>query len=341
MQKVIIKRVKMQKLVITNVIALVLSFTAMAQEKKVAVFDPAGSVDNAIKEIVREEISSIIVNTEGYTVLERQLIDKVLEENKFQTGGLVDDSQISEIGKRMGANLVFVTSITPMNGNFYISCKMIDVQTARIEKQKTAQTQKGSNDLISIIQKMVGEMLGQVQSSSENVKTETQTQNKFISMNPNISFSEFKTQLKMDSYENKSLPSMLAENKLALASYKKYRKERNPGWILFTTGTVLAGPVATCVFSFGDTYIRSGYYNEWGYWVNDSYFTNEGFIAGCVLWGVGGAAFITGVGLLIASSSDLKTSYQFYNKGSKSAVTFNVQPLVSPNFQGIGFSLRF
>ena len=130
------KIIKMKKLIITIVIAL-FSITAMAQDRKVAVFDPAGSVDKSLKEIVREEISSIIVNTGGYIVLERQLIDKVLEENKFQSGGLVDDSQISEIGKRMGANMVFVSSIMTMSGaggnNYYVSCKLIDVLTARIE----------------------------------------------------------------------------------------------------------------------------------------------------------------------------------------------------------------
>ena len=149
-----------QRFVITLVIAI-LSIPAMAQDRKVAVFDPAGSVDNAIKEIVREEISSVIVNAGGYAVLERQLINKVLEENRFQTGGLVDDSQISEMGKRMGANLVFVTSITVLgNANYYISCKMIDVQTARIEKQKTAQSSRSESDLIGVIQKTVQEMLG-------------------------------------------------------------------------------------------------------------------------------------------------------------------------------------
>jgi len=135
------------------------SMVVMAQDKKVAVMDPAGSVESSIQEIVREEISSVVVNALGYTVLERSLINKVLEENKFQTGGLVDDSQISEIGKRLGANYVFVSSITIMgNGSYYISCKMIDVLTARIEKQKTAQTQQGANDLINVVQKMVGEM---------------------------------------------------------------------------------------------------------------------------------------------------------------------------------------
>jgi hypothetical protein len=150
----------MKKVIITTAIAFLISITAMAQseEKKVAVFDPAGKVDNTLKEIIREEISSVIVNSAGYTVLERQLIDKVLEENKFQSGGLVDNSEISKIGEMMGANYVFVTNFTAVGKNVYVSCKMIDVKTARIEKQKTGQTQKGTNDLMQVVQKVVGGM---------------------------------------------------------------------------------------------------------------------------------------------------------------------------------------
>jgi len=154
----------MQKIIIIFVIAL-LSVTAMAQNKKVAVFDPAGNVDTSMKEIIREEISSIIVNAGGYTVLERQLIDRVLEENRFQAGGLVDDSQMSEMGRRMGANMVFVTSMTTLDVNIYISCKLIDVETARIEKQRTALTQRGANDLLNVVQKIVGEMFDMTNSA--------------------------------------------------------------------------------------------------------------------------------------------------------------------------------
>ncbi|MDR0414158.1 MAG: CsgG/HfaB family protein [Prevotellaceae bacterium] len=137
-----------------------------AQDKKVAVFDPAGSVSASTKEIIREEISNVIVNTRGYSVLERQLINKVLEENKFQMGGLVDNSQIGEIGKKMGANAVFVTSVTPTGGNLYISFKMIDVQTARIEMQKTGKTTRGESDIDVVVQRVVGEMLGRVNTTS-------------------------------------------------------------------------------------------------------------------------------------------------------------------------------
>ena len=80
--------------------AMFISISAVAAEdKKVAVFEPAGDASNSIKEIVREMISSVIVNTSGFTVLERQLINKVLEEQRFQIGGLVDDDQIVELGR--------------------------------------------------------------------------------------------------------------------------------------------------------------------------------------------------------------------------------------------------
>ena len=149
---------KKYRLFCYSIIPLLLFFpvSALAQvERKVAVFDPAGSVDNSLLEIVREEISSVVVNTPGFTVLERQLINKVLEENRFQESGLVNDEQMSDIGKRMGADYVFVTSISPLGRNYYISCKMIEVATARIERQSTGTTTNGLNDIPQTTQTIV------------------------------------------------------------------------------------------------------------------------------------------------------------------------------------------
>jgi len=144
------------------VMLLFITVSALAQqERKVAVFDPAGKVEEALLEIVREEISSVVVNTTGYTVLERQLINKVLEENKFQESGLVNDEQVSDIGKRMGADYVFVTTISPLGGNYYISCKMIEVATARIEKQSTGTTTAGINDIPQTTQYIVRRLFGE------------------------------------------------------------------------------------------------------------------------------------------------------------------------------------
>jgi hypothetical protein len=60
----------------------------------------------------------------------------------------------------MGANAVFVTSATPTGSNLYISFKLIDVQTARIEMQKTGKTTRGENDIDVVVRQVVSEMLG-------------------------------------------------------------------------------------------------------------------------------------------------------------------------------------
>ena len=145
------------------------------EERKVAVFDPVASVDNAIIEIVREEISSAIVNSKGYVALERRLINKVLEENKFQGSGLVGESQISEIGKVMGADYVFVTTISAISTNYYISCKLVEVKTAHIEMQSTGTTKYGTNDLTTTTQTIVSSMLAsQTHLAQKNAKTEAE-----------------------------------------------------------------------------------------------------------------------------------------------------------------------
>jgi Curli production assembly/transport component CsgG. len=144
------------------IIIILTTFTSSLiaqEEKKVAVFDPVANVDNAIIEIVREEISSVIVNSKGYVALERQLINKVLEENKFQGSGLVGESQVSEIGKVMGADYVFVTTISNISTNYYISCKLVEVATAHIEMQSTGTTKQGTSDLTTTIQTIVSSML--------------------------------------------------------------------------------------------------------------------------------------------------------------------------------------
>ncbi len=118
---------------------------------KIAIFNPTGNVNDGVKTVVREELSSIVVGSKKYTVLERALIDKVLEESKFQMSGQVDDSQVGELGKKMGADYVCIASITPMGNNFYVSIKLVSVTTARVEKQKTGMTQNGGSDILKVV----------------------------------------------------------------------------------------------------------------------------------------------------------------------------------------------
>ena len=152
-------RKKLKIALYSFVLLLLLPVSSRAQvERKVAVFDPAGTVNKDLLEVVREEISSSVVNYKGYTVLERQLINKVMEENRFQESGLVSDEQVSNIGRLMGADYVIVSTVSALGANYHISCKMIEVATARIEMQSTGTTISGMNDITQTIQNLVKRM---------------------------------------------------------------------------------------------------------------------------------------------------------------------------------------
>jgi len=152
------------------------------EDKKVAVFDPVGDVSQNLKIVIREELSNAVVNTLGFTVLERELINKVLAENKFQMTGHVDDGQIGELGKKMGANYVCYASLSSVGGNYYISCKMVDVQTAKIERQNTGITQSGLDDLFTVVSTVSRAML---QQQGASVKRKTTTGQSHIDVQAN------------------------------------------------------------------------------------------------------------------------------------------------------------
>jgi hypothetical protein len=169
---------KLNLLIIILVFAVIGVVNGQA-DKKVAVFDPVGDVSQNLKIIIREELSNAIVNTLGFTVLERELINKVLAENSFQMTGHVDDGQIGELGKKMGANYVCYASISSVGGNYYISCKMVDVMTAKIERQNTGITQSGLDDLFTVVSTVSRAMLQQ-QGASVKSRPSSSNQTKYV-----------------------------------------------------------------------------------------------------------------------------------------------------------------
>ena len=104
---------------------------------KVVIFDTTGDIEKVLLEIAREEICAVVVKTTGYTVLERELINKALDESRFQGCDMANEAQISDFGKWIGADYVFVSTIFKRGKNYYITCKMIEVSTARIDKPFT------------------------------------------------------------------------------------------------------------------------------------------------------------------------------------------------------------
>lgn len=145
------------------------------ERQRIAVFDPASSgtsIDDGTKIAVREIISSTIVNTGKYSIVERSLLEKVMEEQKFSNSGAVDDMQATEIGKLAGANKVVLSVVTLTGGRNMLSIKIIDVTTATIERQKVKVVTSG--ELLDVIEPLTLEMINITSSSNTSIVSSSQ-----------------------------------------------------------------------------------------------------------------------------------------------------------------------
>ncbi len=180
----------MRKLILILVCCFTqLSMFAQDNERlRIAVFDPASSgtsIDEGTKIAVREIISSTIVNTGKYNIVERSLLEKVMQEQQFTNSGAVDDLQATEVGKLAGANKFVLSVVTLTGGRNMVSVKIIDVKTASVERQKVKIATSG--ELLDVIEPLTLEMLDfSPTESSPIVATTTPVQNPKHSTTPTV-----------------------------------------------------------------------------------------------------------------------------------------------------------
>jgi len=332
----------MKKIIITITIALLWSLTAMAEIRRVAVFDPAGNAPSHVNEIVREIASSVIVNTPGFTVLERSLIDQVLRENRFQAEGLVDDAQISEMGRMMGANLTFVINLTRMSdGNFFISARLIDVQTARIEKQQTTRTTRaGETELINTSERLAQEMFAQVapppptraQQQARPTVQATPPPPTIITANMLTVDRRRVSQggRQLSQAEVRQVMSN-ANNFNALAMYDRGIRRNRTGDILLWSGVGLTAVGATLAIAF------PAYQDEiTGRW--ESPILGEVGLAGV---GIGSTMAIVGLILKSTSRRPIQDAVNTHNRSLNRADATNIELNLGTTPNGFGLTLNF
>ncbi len=138
--------------------ALFVAGWAMANEDRplsIAVFDPTSSgtsIDDGTRIAIREIISSTIVNTGEFTIVERSLLEKVMQEQQFSNSGIVAESDATEIGKMAGANKIILSVVTLTGGRNMLSIKMIDVKTANVDRQQVKVVKSG--ELLDVVEPM-------------------------------------------------------------------------------------------------------------------------------------------------------------------------------------------
>ncbi|UCF63008.1 MAG: hypothetical protein JSW33_10545 [bacterium] len=114
-----------------------------------------GSID------LLDKLITGFVNIIRFKVIERALLEKILEEQKLGMSGVIDVSTAAEIGKGIGVDAVVVGSVTRASNALSIDARVIDTETAAILTAKDAYSS-------SISLQDVSQMVGDVAQKIEN-----------------------------------------------------------------------------------------------------------------------------------------------------------------------------
>ncbi len=118
-----------------------------------AVLSGSGPQAKEMGAIVAEWFTTALVKTGRFDVIERTLLKKILQEQKLEMTGLLDESTASKVGKLLGVKSIISGSVVMLPHTTEINARIIDVQTACIKDAESV-----SSASTSQLQDLVAEM---------------------------------------------------------------------------------------------------------------------------------------------------------------------------------------
>lgn len=258
----------MKKLFIILLSAL--SLTAFAQEKKVAILDAVdrqNEISYGVKLMVRSHLAEAVTNTPGYEAYDRTNLQQIFDEQEFQRTGYVSDDDIKRIGEMTGVQYVLVAEVSKLDAkNLFLAAKILNVETARVEKTANTMSQTDIQSLQKSTQDLASRLLSEIKPAEITTTADASNESHYIER---ISINEYKYGdqwlTKKDCYNivnnrDKCLPAYL--------EFQKGLKIAKAGWGLFAVGIACSAAGFPILFiGYGDiqdgdddrhTYIRSG-----------------------------------------------------------------------------------
>lgn len=298
----------------------VLSLTAFAQTKKVAILevvDREGRMDYSQKMMLRANMARAVANTTGYEAYDRSDVDAIMAEHEFQRTGLVSNDQIRQLGEMTGVSLILVTEgVLTGTNSVFVSVKILNVETAKVEILDNMTMGLSAADMQQGCTQLAKRLFGVTATSSaiEKYNIERMGTNEYTYLGK---------------YMDKRVYELFLRNNCPQA-YSQYRKGQKlivSGWSLFGGGALImvAGGVMMGCYK-PDT--------------NSKVVAIDGLLSGGIAaCAIGGAVIATSIPLVSVGYKKRNNAYKVYNNtcASSSAITFNF----TAGSNGLGLALNF
>lgn len=99
-----------------------------------------------------EELITRLFRTSKFDVVERRLLNKVMEEHKLSASGLLDETSIRKLGKLLGVDAIVSGTMTDLGNSLKVNTRLISTETAALFAVAAAEFLKDEN-----IRKLLGE----------------------------------------------------------------------------------------------------------------------------------------------------------------------------------------
>ncbi|MFH0947725.1 MAG: CsgG/HfaB family protein [Elusimicrobiota bacterium] len=130
------------------------------EKLNIAVADFSGkNVSAADASIVADFLRTELVNIGTYDVIEKANMDKILAEAAFQQAGCTTSECAVQIGKILNVQKMIVGSLSKLEGIYYITVSIVNVETGKIDASQTAQCES-SKELMSASQSLANQLVG-------------------------------------------------------------------------------------------------------------------------------------------------------------------------------------
>ena len=143
-----------------------------AQPKKVVIETTIGTgVEEEVKEVFMDALGNGLNLSGKFIVLEnrQEYFQKIQGEIEAQEGGMINDGQLVELGKALGAELVVYPKITKSRTKYFIVIKMIDISSGQALKTLPATSADEDNIFDKAIE--LAQMLAEDKSVGSQTKT--------------------------------------------------------------------------------------------------------------------------------------------------------------------------
>ena len=122
--------------------------------------DTQGGLSPQEASILTSRLRSNLVSTNIFNVLDRGLMDEILEEQGFQQSGCTSAECVVEIGKMLNMHQMITGSIGKLGSMYTLDIVQIDVETSRIRRSITRDYRGEIEGLIELMGSLANELAG-------------------------------------------------------------------------------------------------------------------------------------------------------------------------------------